>query len=442
MPRWQHIVIDVNVMSTSTVGRPQAAARRIIVADVSPAGSPLPSSTSPTCMHRSSTCCTCASEGTSGPTGRSRSAVGGPPRSRSCASRRNAPRNLRVSRPMRPVSLTTIRLGQAARRRNRRAQGRRTHCAGLDLAYPLRLDTQRGVREESRSEHGRDPDRQRARRVAGRRRGRRPPLARRRDRRPGRRVRPGPHGRARGRAARRRVGARRGRPLRGRPGQGRPPLRRPSVVGQPGLPADRAHLPRHRGRTRQRGRRVWQRHPEPPPRRAGPVRRHDPDQRARPPRTSSRRTRPRSSARSTPAARACCAASATSSATCATTAACPRWSSGTRSTVGSDLALTPGAVVQRDEVGEVIQYQPSTEQVYQRPLLIIPPPIGRFYFLDLRPGRSFVEYAVGQGIADVPAQLAQPDRRAGRLGPRHLRRAGARRRSTRSARSPAATTST
>jgi polyhydroxyalkanoate synthase subunit PhaC len=66
--------------------------------------------------------------------------------------------------------------------------------------------------------------------------------------------------------------------------------------------------------------------------------------------------------------------------------------------VGQDLALSPGAVVHRDEVGELIQYQPSTEQVHKRPLVIIPPPIGRFYFLDLRPGRSFVEYATSQGI--------------------------------------------
>ena len=66
--------------------------------------------------------------------------------------------------------------------------------------------------------------------------------------------------------------------------------------------------------------------------------------------------------------------------------------------VGKDLALSPGAVVHRDEVGELIQYQPTTEQVYQRPLVIIPPPIGRFYFLDLRPGRSFIEYATSQGI--------------------------------------------
>ncbi len=66
--------------------------------------------------------------------------------------------------------------------------------------------------------------------------------------------------------------------------------------------------------------------------------------------------------------------------------------------VGKDLALAPGAVVHRDEVGELLQYQPTTERVYQRPLVLIPPPIGRFYFLDLRPGRSLIEYATSQGI--------------------------------------------
>ncbi|MCW2613317.1 MAG: phaA [Frankiales bacterium] len=66
--------------------------------------------------------------------------------------------------------------------------------------------------------------------------------------------------------------------------------------------------------------------------------------------------------------------------------------------VGTHLALTPGAVVHRDEVAEVIQYSPSTSTVRQRPVLVVPPPIGRYYFLDLRPGRSFVEHAVGQGL--------------------------------------------
>jgi polyhydroxyalkanoate synthase subunit PhaC len=67
-------------------------------------------------------------------------------------------------------------------------------------------------------------------------------------------------------------------------------------------------------------------------------------------------------------------------------------------TVGTDLAVTPGAVVHRDDVMEVIQYSPTTPAVRQRPLVIVPPPIGRYYFLDLRPGRSFVEYAVSQGL--------------------------------------------
>ena len=66
--------------------------------------------------------------------------------------------------------------------------------------------------------------------------------------------------------------------------------------------------------------------------------------------------------------------------------------------VGRDLAVTPGAVVARDAVAELLQYDPATDTVFQRPVLIVPPPIGRYYFLDLRPGRSFVEYAVGRGL--------------------------------------------
>ena len=66
--------------------------------------------------------------------------------------------------------------------------------------------------------------------------------------------------------------------------------------------------------------------------------------------------------------------------------------------VGRDLALTPGAVVNRDEMAELIHYTASTPKTHRRPLLIVPPPIGRYYFLDLRPGRSFVEFAVGQQL--------------------------------------------
>jgi polyhydroxyalkanoate synthase len=67
-------------------------------------------------------------------------------------------------------------------------------------------------------------------------------------------------------------------------------------------------------------------------------------------------------------------------------------------TVGADLAVSPGWVLARDDVAELLQYRPSTETVHARPLLVVPPPMGRYYFLDLRPGRSFVEYAVGAGL--------------------------------------------
>src|SRR5579862_1889205 len=66
--------------------------------------------------------------------------------------------------------------------------------------------------------------------------------------------------------------------------------------------------------------------------------------------------------------------------------------------VGRDLAVTPGAVVARDAVAEVLQYAPATDKVFARPVLIVPPPIGRFYFLDLRPGRSFAEYAASRDL--------------------------------------------
>jgi polyhydroxyalkanoate synthase len=66
--------------------------------------------------------------------------------------------------------------------------------------------------------------------------------------------------------------------------------------------------------------------------------------------------------------------------------------------VGRDLALSPGAVVWRNEVIELIQYSPKTEQVYARPQLIVPPQINKFYIFDLAPGRSIVEYLVNAGM--------------------------------------------
>src|SRR4051794_24133325 len=65
--------------------------------------------------------------------------------------------------------------------------------------------------------------------------------------------------------------------------------------------------------------------------------------------------------------------------------------------VGENLALTPGSVVLRTEVCELIQYAPQTEQVREVPLLFAPPTINKYYVLDLAPGRSMIEWLVRQG---------------------------------------------
>jgi poly[(R)-3-hydroxyalkanoate] polymerase subunit PhaC len=65
--------------------------------------------------------------------------------------------------------------------------------------------------------------------------------------------------------------------------------------------------------------------------------------------------------------------------------------------VGRNVATTPGKVVFQNELIQLLQYAPSTEQVYRRPLLIVPPWINKFYILDLQPRNSLIKWCVDQG---------------------------------------------
>ncbi|HYK71350.1 MAG TPA: hypothetical protein VEV45_25645, partial [Streptosporangiaceae bacterium] len=79
--------------------------------------------------------------------------------------------------------------------------------------------------------------------------------------------------------------------------------------------------------------------------------------------------------------------------------------------VGTDLAVTPGSVVYRTEMFELIQYAPATEQVSRYPLIIVPPMINKYYITDLAHGRSMSEFLVSEGHQVFAISWRNPDYR-------------------------------
>ena len=77
--------------------------------------------------------------------------------------------------------------------------------------------------------------------------------------------------------------------------------------------------------------------------------------------------------------------------------------------VGGNLAVTDGSVVLHTDVFELIQYRPTTAQVYATPLMIVPPTINKYYVLDLAPDRSIIEYLVAQGHQVFTISWRNPD---------------------------------
>jgi polyhydroxyalkanoate synthase subunit PhaC len=93
-----------------------------------------------------------------------------------------------------------------------------------------------------------------------------------------------------------------------------------------------------------------------------------------------------------------------------------RQSDPTKFEVGRNLATTPGKVIYQNDLMQLIQYSPATETVMQRPLLIVPPWINKFYILDLNPDKSFIKWCVAEGFTVFCISWVNPDARLARKG--------------------------
>jgi len=77
--------------------------------------------------------------------------------------------------------------------------------------------------------------------------------------------------------------------------------------------------------------------------------------------------------------------------------------------IGKNIALSPGKVIYQTDLMQLIQYDPKTPTVHQRPLLIMPPWINKYYILDLRPDNSFIRWATEQGLTVFVISWVNPD---------------------------------
>ncbi len=79
--------------------------------------------------------------------------------------------------------------------------------------------------------------------------------------------------------------------------------------------------------------------------------------------------------------------------------------------LGQNIAVTPGKVVFQNDLIQLLQYTPTTEEVFKTPLMIVPPWINKFYILDLKPKNSFIKWAVDQGFTVFVLSWVNPDER-------------------------------